>query len=338
MRAPHRLARQLRLLLLLGRAAKGLSSVRLARELACSRATVDRDLEVLRERVGVRISPTRVNGEVWHRLDGFPLRLAVTPVQLAALRLARDALGALEGSAALRELDALPYATGPVPILAKPSKRAANAKLLARIEDAIVRGRRLAIVARVASRGGETRRYVVDPITLRLVDGEAYLDAWSIERDALRTFKVARVRSAQLLPESADRHDELDLGEVFRGSVKTWSGEPVRVRIRIAEPVAWLVPEYPLVADQRVVMSEDGAAIVEATVAGLTETSRWVLGWGRNATVLEPAELRELHVEELRGALEGYERDRAAIVSGPEGPLPSSRSRRHSLSTSRPTT
>lgn len=336
MRNVERLSRQIRLLTLLSSNPRGLSSRRLATQLGCGRATVDRDLKLLREQVGVRIEPIRVNGEVWHRLDGVSLRLSVTPIQLAALALARDALAPLAGTAVVRELDALvPAPPGPSTVRFGPA--AARPAAVSVIDAAIAEGQRIRVHTRVASRGGELRSYVLEPITLRVVAGVTYLDAWSVERDELRTFKVARIVAAELLPERAAPHPDVELESVFAAAVKTWAGEIARARIRIAADAAWAVSEYPLLPGQTVTAQPDGSVIVEADVAGIVEAARWTLSWGRNAEALDPAELRALVLEELRGAQARYEQTRSRIVSGLDAGSPSAPERAKPRSTARTT-
>lgn len=330
MRNREILTRQFRLLLELHQHPEGQSSERLAARLGASRATVNRDLELLRKRVGLPIERTRRTGEIWHRLREVPLAsIAASPLQVAALRLAREALAPLEGTALVGELDELlallPRDAAQVhglDIAGKPQHGAAL--IVAAIELAMKEQRRLAIRARTAAHGGEERSYVVDPLLLRVVSDELYLLAWSHERQGVRTFKVARMLEATVREERSDPHPGVDVNGAFRGAVKAWSGEFVQVRVRLVRAVAWLAAEYPLVAGQRVEVEPDGAVVVAAEVAGLVEASRWVLSWGRNAEALEPARLREAVQRELAAALAGYgdgdEHVRSSKVSGPERP------------------
>lgn len=335
--------RQLRLLSMLGAHPRGLSSERLAALLRASRATVDRDLASLRASAIASIQRKRVAGEVWHALDGVPLAVLVTPGQLAALRLARASLGPLERSGIVRELDALlgetPAPSGRIAIVSKQRRSAAP---LGVIEAALDHGRRLTIEARVASRGGRAQRYTVDPLALRVVGGDAYLHAWALERDGVRTFKLDRIQSAVPTGERAEDHPEVDLDALFATAVKTWSSEPVLVRVRIAPSAAWALSEYPLVLGQRLIHEPDGSAIVEAEVSGLVEVSRWVLAWGRQAEALSPPALRAAVREELEGALDCYQGKesvqlRSPIVSGPEPVPPARQTSKRPRSTARTT-
>lgn len=336
--------RQLRLLSTLGRHPRGLSSERLAKELGASRATIDRDLATLRDSAIATIHRKRIGGEVWHVLDGLPLSISITPGQLAALRLARSSLGALEASATTRELDALLGATSPPSRsrIAVVPKRRRPSTPLAIIETALDRGQRLDLVARVASRGGGTSRYTVDPLALRVVDGDAYLHAWAIERGGVRTFKLDRIQSAVPTGESVEERPEIDVDALFESAVKAWSGEHVTVRVRIVRAAAWAVGEYPLVGDQRIVHEADGSVIVEAHVAGLVEVSRWVLGWGKNAEVLSPPALREAMRAELDSALAHYRdgtlrTEPRTLMSGPDAPTPAAAPKSPPRSTARTT-
>jgi predicted DNA-binding transcriptional regulator YafY len=45
----------------------------------------------------------------------------------------------------------------------------------------------------------------------------------------------------------------------------------------------------------------DGSLQLEFTVSGLGEVKRWILGFGRNARVIDPPALREEIVREIAG-------------------------------------
>lgn len=313
-------SRQLRLLLVLSRQPRGMSSRKLAGALSCSRATVDRDLAQLRARVGLAIERVRVNGEVWHRLSDLPLSVTLTPAQIAGLALARDLLEPLAGTEAVRALNDLTGDDTPSGVLVRRPGLDGQESVLATLDEALRTGRRLRLQYRSTSRGGEPHEYSLDPITVRIEQGTAYLDAWSLEVDALRTYKVARIDSAECLDEAAEPHSDVDLEEVFRTAVKTWSGPRHEVRIRLSGEVAWLVPEYPLVVHQELLPEEDGTLIVQAEVSGLVEVSRWVLAWGRHAEVLAPESLRDRVHRELAEAAARYEpRPRSRMVSEADG-------------------
>lgn len=317
MSARQILSRRFRIVVELYRAPHGLTSVRLAERVGASRPTVDRDLQFLRTDVGLPVERTRRTGEVWHQLRDLPLAsVTATPLQVTALRLARRALDNLDGTSFVSALDqvlaALPQ-TEPRPPTLDVAWRSTGVRpdIVRRLDAAIAAGQRVRLQYRAVTHGGQVREYLVDAVTLRYAAGDLYLLGWAVNRSAARTFKVRRIVEAITLDEPADRHPELQGEERFRDAVKAWTGDPQRVRVRLAPSVAWLVGEYPLVEDQQVIECEDGAVIVEATVSGITETSRWILGWGGDAEALDPPGLRRMVAQELREASQRYGPDPA---------------------------
>src|SRR5690606_21426430 len=101
--------------------------------ICASRATVYRDLEIL-VNAGAPIDRERVNGEVRWKLSGASIPpLTPTPLQVAALHLARTMMAPFAGTRLVLELDALlgrispphkppeqPLSLGPLPPGAAP--------------------------------------------------------------------------------------------------------------------------------------------------------------------------------------------------------------------------
>ena len=289
----------------------GASIAVLLEELQTSRATLYRDLGLLEE-AGVRIRADRVNGEARYRLlqDALPA-LAPTVRQFVALRLARSMLEPLEGTALCEELDALlakagPSKDGATTMITQQPRRVASARDTVRcLEVALERRRRVQLLHPKGSNGVKRWR-TVDPISFHMAREQLYFVAHDLEKQALRTFKVARILEARATEEPATPHPEVDLSTLFRDAVKVWTGAAVNVAVWLAPSVGWKAAEWRLHADQVVEPQGDGAVVVRARVAGVTEATRWVLGWGAAARVLEPPELLDCVVAELSGALVRY--------------------------------
>lgn len=293
----------------------------LLQETGASRATFYRDIEVLQE-AGVPVAVKHVNGEARYSLQGRSLpALAPTTMQLAALRLARTLLRPLEGTGFVDELDRLLASWSHrneqprgLSLRSPDSHDAGRADLVRTLDDAVRRHRRLRFAHRSAHDPQLAWR-TVDPVALRFADDALYLIAWDLDRHAWRTFKVDRIRAPEPTGEPANPHrDDFDEQQLFGHAVKIWHAEPVDVAVRLTPEVAWKAGEYPLIADQVTERQEDGSVIVRATVAGVTEATRWVLGWGAAAEALEPGSLREAVREELEGAVGRYRAQRRPLA------------------------
>ena len=145
-------------------------------------------------------------------------------------------------------------------------------------------------------RAGERSRRTVRPFLIEpsLQTHALYLIGWDETRDALRTFKVERIRDVALTP----RTFELPEGDGVEGALRrAWDiiadQPPTEVVLRFAPGVAARVQEATWHPTQRVAMSDDGSLTWSATVAGTIEIRLWILSWGDDVEVLAPDALRK---------------------------------------------
>jgi predicted DNA-binding transcriptional regulator YafY len=308
MKAQGRLARQWQLLSAISRTRGGLTVAKLMEVTGQSRPNLYRDLRVLEE-AGLPIR--RGDGRVRLLTDREVPPAGFSALQIASLHLARLQLAPLAGAEFVRELDSLLEKLRPLEAqaafrFATPGKPVAPPQVLKTIERAQRYRKRAAIEYRAATRGGAPTRVNIEPLVFNVADGEPYVLAYCVERKAERTYKLARITSAELTKDAATYKPLKAPAEIFAHAVKTWSGDPQLVRIALDPSVAWLAREYPL-PGQKEMSRPDGSVIVEARVAGLVEARRWVLAWGGAAEALEPAELREATRQELSTALGKYD-------------------------------
>lgn len=79
----------------------------------------------------------------------------------------------------------------------------------------------------------------VDPASLEAIDGDRYLSGWCLERDALRRFRLDRMRDLEVLEDAAEEH------EIPVTNVTYTPGESdVEVQLRVAESVMPQVREF----------------------------------------------------------------------------------------------
>jgi predicted DNA-binding transcriptional regulator YafY len=259
---------------------------------------------------GFPIDTQNTNGEVRYRLLGEPMPpVQPTARQALALRLARSVLAPLQGSKILRELDAL--LPRPRPIEERSPKVGivvprvvGEPSIVAALEKAMGAGLRLAFTY-AASQGAPKQRKV-DPLALHVVEGQLYLDAFDVDKAAVRTFKAARIKAIHVLDEKAAPHDDHEEARVFAHAAKIWDGPLVDVAVRISPRGARFVNEWPLVPSQQIDEQADGSVIVRARVSGTVETMRWVLRWGKEAQVLAPEDLRAAVLTELLRSIAAY--------------------------------
>lgn len=299
-----------KLVLVLNGVRYGKTVAQLRSELEISRSTLYRDLDML-EAAGVGLSRAKINGEARIALDGLKtLAVAPTVLQVAALCLARDALTPLEGTAAVRELDALLAQWGrrvDAGLDAAPRDTQVVGPALVETIDAASRNRHRLVLEYQGARDEAPRRREVDPLVMRLEEQSPYLFGYCYERKGYRLFKLARIAAAHETKTPAGDHSAVDLEALLEHSVKVWLGDRhFAVVVRLSPSKARFAREYPLTAHQELEPQPDGAVLVRAEVNGLVEALRWVLSWGADAAVVAPQELRQAVRQELAAAAAHY--------------------------------
>lgn len=279
-----------------------------------SRRTAYADRDHLIQRLGAPLVLDRRRGGWVYRDPTFVLPfLALSEREAAILRrsllAAQEYLPSSEAEPVLRLAQRLhryvPPLGGPAPesmagaIHPAPALSASPA-LLDDCRRAVQERQRLRLLYHGLHRDALTDR-IVQPYHLLHWRGEPYLIAWCELRRDLRDFFLGRVREWTLLPraDSYQRDPTFDVTEYLRAGFDVRHGEDqVTVRVRFSPYQARWVRERQYHPSQEAEDEPDGGLRLTLRVAGTAEIKRWLLGYGAEAEVLEPAELRaELGVE-----------------------------------------
>ena len=142
-----------------------------------------------------------------------------------------------------------------------------------------------------APRTARVRPYLIEP---SLQTHALYLIGWDETRNAIRTFKIERIRDVSLTP---DPFPPPEAGLIEGMFGLAWDiiadQEPVEVVLRFSPAVATRVREARWHPSEVVAEEADGSLSWRAVVAGPIEIRLWILSWGDTVEVLAPASLRD---------------------------------------------
>jgi proteasome accessory factor C len=134
-----------------------------------------------------------------------------------------------------------------------------------------------------------------------------YLDAYCHVRNALRSFAVERINSAQTLAEPCFDIPDQDLDAHFSGSYGIFAGAPENIAVLrfTSERARWVADErwHP---DQQGMTLADGRYELRIPYSGSRELAMDILKHGAEVEVLAPVELREMVRALLADALAQY--------------------------------
>lgn len=267
---------------------------RTAREIAAqfgiSERTVYRDMQALSE-MGIPL--TAQAGEGYELLDSFsmpPIALNEGETRAAVMAIQwfiRNSTGDLQTNAraGLHKIEAVlpPALQEAVRALARlidyyPAATPVDWEQpeLQQIVDAIRSCRVLRIAYQGFQAAGATRRDI-EPLRLTLSQGAWYVEAFCRLRGDLRSFRMTRIESITTLDETFTPR-----------TVIPARPRQIEVAIRFAPPVQPRVRERQHYA----FIHEDDEMMVYR-VQQLSEIANWVLGFGADAEVLRPPELRQ---------------------------------------------
>jgi len=291
-----------------------------------SRATINRDLLYLRDRLNARIDWDRDAG-VYRLLanDGAGPRfelpgLWVSEHELLALltmqRMVAELQPGLLGSqtAPLAQLlDRLLERSGHsthevvhrVRVLAMGARRADSEHFQA-VSAGLLERRQLRIG--YAARGsGERTQRVVSPQRLVHYRDNWYLDAWCHLREGLRSFALDAMASVQPTGTRAKDVPERELDRVLGAGYGIFSGEATRTaRLRFSPERARWVAQETWHPRQRGMRDTDGSWLLEIPYSNDPELVMDILRYGPDVEVLEPADLRETVAARLAEAARRY--------------------------------
>lgn len=119
---------------------------------------------------------------------------------------------------------------------------------------------------------------------------------------AIRTFKIERIRTVNLLAEEYTIPPDFDPTTYLKDAWGIWisDGQPRTVTLRFSPQVAMRVCETQWHYTQQISEQDDGSLIWQAQIAEPHEMLPWIRGWGADCEVLEPQELRGILTDEAQ--------------------------------------
>jgi proteasome accessory factor B len=281
----------------------------LARELEVCHRSIGRDIEFMRDRMGLPIRYNEIRHGFYYdgEVTAFP-SLTISEGELFALAVAEKALQQYRGTSFERPLmSALKKVSESLPDSVSLNLSEWNESISFRtsaepivdlgtfdkLARATSRREQLRLTYRKpGQRNPETR--VVDPYHLANVNGEWFLFAYDHLRKAIRTFVPARIVSLETTGARFMKDPSFSIRQQLGNSFGVHSGrDEYKVAIRFTEAVADYIREKKWHPSQKLRDLPSGELEMEMTLSSLVEVERWILQWGGNARVVKPSELGE---------------------------------------------
>jgi proteasome accessory factor B len=294
----------------------------LSEEWEVSAKTFQRDIDYLRDELNAPIDYDSQKHGYYYTEPNFSLpAMNISESDLFAICIAENTLRPFRNTPLHKSLsnvfakiqDSLPEKTSTNPawfherILVFPEPATViNPKTWETIAKALRDNRRL-LITHVSPDGGKKTERTVDPYYLVSFKGEWYLNTFCHERGAVRTFAVSRIPDLKLLKDTFDFPKEMTRDKVFGDQMGIiWKKDFYKVRIRFSETVAPYIRERQWHPKQELKELKSGELDLIFTTNHIMEVKDWVMSWGPQARVMEPAKLVDKIKADLAATLQQY--------------------------------
>jgi len=317
-RKRDRTARLLKLQILLWQNRDGLKIKELAQRCSVNERTVYRDLEAIESELGV---PVWGEGSKRGVVEGY----ALPPIPFTLLEALNIFLSARlmqnysrrynpHMASAFMKLNSVvpsPLREQIQKTIDWMNKQPRNDKqlvILGKLAEAWVSQHQVLIRYKALAEEEPTERVIESYFIEPAAPGHSsYVIAYCHRAGSIRTFKVERIEDIQILDDTYAIPPDFDVIDYLGSS---WGivvdGEAETIKLRFSPQIARIIAETVWHPSQVLEPQSDGALIMILKVTNTIDLQAWILGWGEEVEVLEPAGLRKSIAKTAKALLSVY--------------------------------
>jgi len=146
-------------------------------------------------------------------------------------------------------------------------------------------------------KSSEAKKWLLEPYFVEMtgVGYSTYVIGYAKHNDkeGIITFKLDRIKEAELLEESFEIPRGLSLEGLLTSSWGVIWGEETEVKLKFSSKVARRVKESVWHPSQVIENLPDGGCLLTVRVGSTLEMTPWIRGWGPDVEVIEPITLRD---------------------------------------------
>ncbi len=177
--------------------------------------------------------------------------------------------------------------------------------VLDKIEDGISNFKSIDIKYHSFNKNEITERRV-DPYLVEIDEGCYHLIGYCHLRNSIRDFRISRIKAISLTDDSFKKPENFYESYKHTKFDKLSGSKRVTVRVRFTGYAARYVREYEKRKADKIIENDDGSVIFIRETYITDDISKWVLGYGDEVEVLEPAELKEMIKETVENMYRKY--------------------------------
>lgn len=150
------------------------------------------------------------------------------------------------------------------------------------------------------------KRFQIDPLRFFEKNGGLYIFVRATKYGDIIILAVERIKSLEMTDTIFNDPSDFDPDALLEAAFGLYYDDPVTVKVRFPGHQARYVKERRWAQKQKITEAPDGSVILTMTTSGWYDVKRWVLSFGPNAELLEPADLRMEIMDAILGSAKIY--------------------------------
>jgi len=293
---------------------------KLARELEVSAKTISRDIDFMRDRMLLPIEyDASHHGYYYTReVESLPT-IDISEGELLALAIARKSLHHYKGTpfekplanafnkiaASLPDTITANLADLSETVSFKQSRQSLVDEGLLNIAIKSAMNRNTVTFEYKKPGGAKAENRIVDPYHLTNYQGKWYLLGRDHQRNAIRTFLLARASNLEITNHDFTPNPDFSADDYLWNSFGIYSpAGDHHVKIRFQAKIAEYISENTWHPTQKIIPENNGSMLLELKLGSLIELSQWLISWGPQAEAIQPKALRKMIREQASAVAE----------------------------------
>jgi predicted DNA-binding transcriptional regulator YafY len=173
-----------------------------------------------------------------------------------------------------------------------PKNYSGRDELIEDLTDAAMR-QRTCLVEYHSFHDDDVKCFKIDPLSFFERNGGLYIFYRSPSFGDIRMLAVERIQELKVTDAGFTYPEDFDPEELLESAFGFYYDDPVTVKVRFPAEQARYIEERRWAKDQKITKRRDGSIVLKMTTSGWYDVKRWILSFGPDAELLEPADKRE---------------------------------------------
>ncbi|MFN2268990.1 MAG: helix-turn-helix transcriptional regulator, partial [Desulfonatronovibrio sp.] len=154
----------------------------------------------------------------------------------------------------------------------------------------------------------KVKKFRIDPLNFFENNGGLYIFIRATRFDNIRILAVERIEALEELDEVFEYPEDFDPTEKLSMSFDLVYDKIIELEVIFSAGQAKYIKERRFSPEQEIIDNRDGSVTLKMTTSGWYDVKRWLMGFGPEALVISPKQLKDEILDELQSTIDNYKK------------------------------